>query len=60
MVDACAGTFEYPFVNKWRTGGKQRYLKEKKWPILSACHILCLVESSGLLSLYQYRYDRIP
>jgi len=24
------GYYKYPFLNKWRTGGKQGYLKEKK------------------------------
>ncbi len=34
----CAGYFEYPFLNKRRAGGKQRYMKKSKWLIVPACH----------------------
>src|SRR6266571_5347477 len=35
-------------------------LEQARWPNLFACHAVCLVESSVLLSLYKCRNDRIP
>jgi len=38
---------------------KQASLEMGRWPHMSACHKMCLVESCVSLSLYHYRHDRM-
>ena len=30
--------FEYPFLNKERGAGRERYMRQNEWLLLSACH----------------------
>jgi len=42
--ESCVGYFEYPFLNKERRAGKERYMGQNKWPFVSTCYAVRLAD----------------